>query len=108
VDQPVGAAEWSAPGDPRAAITFDDLLRMQSGTSAVETGSGFDPASQMLYAHDDMAGYVAPFPLAAPPRTAWRYTSADTLILDRALGLAVGGGAPGFRAFAERELLPCF
>jgi len=104
VDQAVGAPEWSGPGDPRHAITLEDLLRMESGTSAVETGSGFDPASQMLYVHDDMAGYVASFALARPPRTAWEYTSANTLVLDRALGAAVGGGAPGFRAFAEREL----
>ena len=104
LDQPVGAPEWARPADPRASITLRDLLRMQSGTSAVETGSGFDPASQMLYVHDDMAGYVARFPLARAPRTEWRYTSADTLILDRALGAAVGNGAPGFRDFAEREL----
>jgi CubicO group peptidase (beta-lactamase class C family) len=104
VDQSVGAAEWSHPGDPRSSISLDDLLRMQSGTSAVETGSGFDPASQMLYAHDDMAGYVARFKLQKPPRTEWRYTSANTLILDRVLGETVGGGASGFRAFAEREL----
>jgi len=104
IDQTVGAPEWAQRGDPRASIALQDLLRMQSGTSAVETGSGFDPASQMLYVHDDMAGYVARFRLARAPRTGWNYTSADTLILDRALGVAVGDGAAGFRAFADREL----
>ncbi len=104
-DQPVGAPEWSKPGDPRGALTLDDLLRMQSGLNAAETGSGFDPASQMLYAEDDMAGYAARHRLKEPPRTHWEYTSADTLMLDRRLGQAIGGGAPGFRAFADRELL---
>ncbi len=104
VDQPVGAPEWSKPGDPRGALTIDDLLRMQSGLNAPETGSGFDPASQMLYVEDDMAGYAARHPLKAPPRTVWEYTSANTLILDRRLGQMIGGGAQGFRAFAEREL----
>lgn len=104
VDQPVGAPEWSAPGDPRAAITLEDLARMQSGTSAAESGTGFDAAAQMLYAEDDMAGFAARFPLERPPRTAWRYASADTMLLARVLAGAVGGGAGGFRAFAEREL----
>jgi CubicO group peptidase (beta-lactamase class C family) len=104
VDQPVGAPEWSRPGDPRAALTLDDLLRMQSGLNAAESGSGFDPASQMLYGVDDMAHFAAGHPLKEPPRTHFEYTSSDTLILDRVLGQAVGGGAAGFRAFADREL----
>ena len=104
VDQPVGAAEWSRPGDPRAALTIDELLRMESGLNAAETGSGFDPVSQMLYTQDDMAGYAARHRLKEPPRTHWEYTSADTLILDRRLGQVIGGGAPGFRTFAEHEL----
>ncbi len=31
LDQPAPVAEWSAPGDPRAAITIRHLLRMSSG-----------------------------------------------------------------------------
>ncbi len=103
-DDPVGAPEWARPGDPRAALTLDDLLRMQSGLNAAETGSGFDPASQMLYTQDDMAGFAARHRLKEPPRSHWEYTSANTLILDRRLGQAIGGGAVGFRDFAAREL----
>lgn len=105
VDDPVGAPEWSRPGDPRAALTLDALLRMESGLAAAETGSGFDPASQMLYIEDDMAHFAASHPLKTPPGREWEYTSADTLILDRRLGQAIGGAAEGFRAFADRELL---
>jgi len=104
VEQPVGAPEWSAPGDPRAAITVGDLLSMQSGLDAEETGSGFDPASQMLFLEDDMAGFAASYPAKEAPRTRYEYTSADTLILDRLLGETVGGGAEGMRTFADREL----
>ena len=104
VDQPVGAPEWSAPGDRRGAITVGDLLSMESGLDAEETGSGFDPASQMLFLHDDMAAFAAGHPLKAPPRTRFEYTSADTLILDRLLGETVGGAAEAMRAFADREL----
>ena len=104
ISQPVSAAEWRQPGDPRGALVIDDLLRMDSGIDAAETGSGFDPVSQMLYGKDDMAAFAASFPLKEPPRTTWEYTSANTLILDRLLGTTVGGGAPSMRAFADQEL----
>jgi len=104
IEQRIGAPEWSNPDDPRRAVVVDDLLRMDSGIDAPESGSGFDPASQMLYAKDDMAAFAASFPLRVPPRTDWEYTSANTLILDRLLGATVGGGASGMRAFADKEL----
>jgi CubicO group peptidase (beta-lactamase class C family) len=104
IDQPIGAPEWQQPGDPRAALVIDDLLRMDSGIDAAETGTGFDPVSQMLYGKDDMAAFAASFPLKEPPRTKFEYTSANTLLLDRLLGTIVGGGAPGMRAFADKEL----
>jgi CubicO group peptidase (beta-lactamase class C family) len=104
IDQHIGAAEWQRAGDPRAALVIDDLLRMDSGIDASETGTGFDPVSQMLYGKDDMAAFAARFPVKEPPRSEWEYTSANTLLLDRLLGTTVGGGAPGMRAFADKEL----
>ena len=104
IDQPVQAPEWHQANDPRGALTIDDLLRMDSGINAPETGSGFDPVSQMLYGKDDMAHFAASFPLKESPRARWEYSSANTLILDRLLGAAVGGGAQGMRAFADQEL----
>jgi CubicO group peptidase (beta-lactamase class C family) len=104
IDQSIGAPEWQRPGDPRAALVIDDLLRMDSGIDAAETGTGFDPVAQMLYGKDDMAAFAASFPLKEPPRTRFEYTSANTLLLDRLLGTIVGGGAPGMRAFADKEL----
>ncbi|GAB2577961.1 serine hydrolase [Dyella jejuensis] len=105
VDQPVGASEWSGPGDPRARITIEDLLRMRSGLSVEEADNGFSPVARMEYLSDDMAGYAAKFPLGHPVGKEWDYTSGNTLILDRLLGQTVGGGAAGMRSFAERELL---
>ena len=104
VDQRVDAPEWRAPDDPRGAITVEELLRMESGLDAEETGSGVDPVSQMEFLHSDMAGFAAQHPLKARPGATWEYTSANTLILDRLLGRIVGGGAVGMRAFAQREL----
>jgi CubicO group peptidase (beta-lactamase class C family) len=104
VDQPVGAPEWAGQSDPRRRITVEHLLQMRSGLNAAETGTGFDPASQMLLTQSDMAGFAAQQELKVTPGTKWEYTSANTLILDRLLGDTVGGGAVGMREFAEREL----
>jgi CubicO group peptidase (beta-lactamase class C family) len=104
IDQSVKAPEWSGPADPRNNLVIDDLLRMDSGIDAPETGTGFDPVAQMLYGKDDMAAFAASHPLKEPPKTRWEYTSANTIILDRLLGTIVGGGAAGMRAFADKEL----
>jgi CubicO group peptidase (beta-lactamase class C family) len=103
-NQPVSAAEWAGPNDPRAQITIEDLLRMQSGLDAPESESPSSVVALMEYTQADMAGYGARQPAKEPPATEWEYTSADTLILDRLLGQTVGGGPAGMRDFAEREL----
>jgi hypothetical protein len=103
-DQPVSAPEWKAANDPRAHITIEDLLRMQSGLDAPEAESAFSAVALMEYTQPDMAGYAARHPAKEPRATEWEYTSANTLILDRLLGRIVGGGAAGMRDFADHEL----
>ena len=107
VTQPVGAPEWAAPGDPRARLTVEDLLRMQSGLDAREDASATSPVAQMEFvgrAAADMAGFAARHPAKQPPGERFEYTSANTIILDRLLGQTIGGGPAGLRAFAEREV----
>jgi CubicO group peptidase (beta-lactamase class C family) len=104
IDQKVAAHEWAGAADPRASISLEDLLRMRSGLDAAETGSGFDPATRMLYSHADMAAFAAQHTLKHDHGATWEYTSANTLILDRVLGDTVGGRAAGMRGFAMREL----
>jgi CubicO group peptidase (beta-lactamase class C family) len=104
VDQPAGAPEWSRPGDLRAKITLEDLLRMRSGLDAPESDSAGSPVAQMEFLTADMASFAAAHPLKRSPGTAFEYTSANTLILDRRIGQIVGGGPAGLRAFAEREI----
>jgi CubicO group peptidase (beta-lactamase class C family) len=101
---PAPVPEWQAPNDPRARITPDNLLRMESGLGAAETGSGFDPSSQMLYDSPDMGAFAARRRLKIPPATQWEYTSVDTLLLDRMMSQVIGDGPAGFRRFAESEL----
>ena len=51
---------------------------MTTGLALDETNSGFDPSSQMVYLHDDMAGFAVNAPPIAPPGTRWHYCSATT------------------------------
>jgi CubicO group peptidase (beta-lactamase class C family) len=76
---------------------------MTSGLALDETNSGFDPSSQMLYLHDDMAGFAAQAALIAEPGTRWAYSSGTTQLLARIIRDAVGGPEQSL-AFAWREL----
>jgi CubicO group peptidase (beta-lactamase class C family) len=104
VDQPVGAPEWTQAGDPRAKLTVEDLLRMQSGLDAPEDASASSAVAQMLFLGSDMAHFAASHPLKRQPGEEFEYTSANTLILDRLIGRTVVGGPAQMRAFAEREI----
>jgi len=86
VDAPAPVPEWRTPGDPRGAITIDQLLRMSTG---LEFGERYDdPLSDvnvMLWASADTGAFAAAKPLARPPGTRWEYASGTTNILARAM-----------------------
>ena len=100
---PAPVAEWRGAGDPRREIKVEHLLRMTTGLALDETNSGFDPSSQMIYLHDDMAGFAVTATPIAPPGKRWHYSSATTQILARIIRDAVGGPEQTL-AFAWREL----
>jgi CubicO group peptidase (beta-lactamase class C family) len=100
---PAPVPEWRGPTDPRREIDVEHLMRMTSGLALDETNSGFDPSSQMLYLHSDMAGFAAKAAMIAPPGTRWAYSSATTQLLARIIRDAVGGPEQTL-AFAWREL----
>jgi CubicO group peptidase (beta-lactamase class C family) len=104
VDQSVGAREWAQPDDPRGTLSVEDLLRMRSGLDAPENASATSAVAQMEFLASDMAGFAANHPLKRQPRNAFEYTSVNTLILDRLICQAVGGGPAQMRSFAEREI----
>jgi CubicO group peptidase (beta-lactamase class C family) len=104
VDAPAPVAAWSGADDPRGKITLDNLLRMTSGLAIAQTGSGFDPASRMLYTEGDMAGYAESAALQEPPGAAMRYSDASTLIVSRIVRDAAGGSGADAQTFAKREL----
>jgi CubicO group peptidase (beta-lactamase class C family) len=101
---PAPVPEWRAAGDPRAAITLDELLRMTSGLALDETDSGFDPVSRMLFLEPDMAAFAARAALRDQPGTRWNYTSGNTLLVSRIVRDTVGGRAEDVAAFAHAEL----
>jgi CubicO group peptidase (beta-lactamase class C family) len=84
--------QWRSTGDPRAAITLDELLRMTSGLGFTEDhGDPFEDVALMLFTRADSAAYAIDKPLVAAPGTRWQYSSGTSNILSRIIRLAVGG-----------------
>lgn len=94
VDAPAAIADWSREGDPRAAITLDNLMRMASGLTSDTAGNRTDALYFGGVGVDEQA---TTWPLIAPPGTRYRYANNDTL-------LAVLSIAPTFRAHPPEEL----
>ena len=100
---PAPIAEWRGAADPRREIEVEHLMRMTSGLALDETNTGFDPATQMVYVHNDMAGFAAKAAIIAPPGKRWAYSSPSTQLLARIIRDIVGGPEQTL-AFAWREL----
>ena len=100
---PAPVPEWHGATDPRREIEVEHLMRMTSGLALDETNSGFDPSSQMVYLHNDMAEFAVKAAMIAPPGTRWAYSSATTQLLARIIRDAVGGPEQTL-AFAWRGL----
>lgn len=94
IHAPAKVPEWTAPGDPRAAITLDQLLRMSSGLKFVEDyvpGSVSDVIEMLFQSgKEDVAHYAASLPLEHAPDTFWSYASGTSNIVSRIAGEAAG------------------
>ncbi len=100
---PAPIPEWRGASDPRREIEVEHLMRMTTGLALDETNSGFDPSSQMVYLHNDMAGFAVEAAVVAPPGTRWAYSSPTTQVLARIIR-DITGGPEQTLAFAWREL----
>jgi len=85
LDEPAPVPEWRAPGDPRGAITLDELLRMSSGLAFDETYGATNDVSRMLFTQADTGAFAARFPLAHPPDGFWSYSSGTSNVVARLL-----------------------
>lgn len=108
IQAPADVPEWRAPGDPRGAITLDQLLRMSSGLAFVEEyapGKASDTI-EMLYGAGkaDTAQFAAAFPLIHPPGAVFAYSSGTTNIVSRAAARALNAFGPDFQAFMRAQL----
>ncbi len=108
IHEPAPVPEWSGPGDPRAAITLDQLLRMAGGTLFVEdyVDDEVSHCIDMLFGegNGDMAAYTAALPAVAAPDEVFNYSSGTTNVICRILADLVGAG-DDFERWMRSQLL---
>jgi len=109
MDAPAPVAAWQGPGDPRRAITPDQMLRMESGLDlgnslTASLSSAWDTASRTDFNEPDRASFAEGAELEATPGTKWNYANGNPAILARLIRDNVGGHAVDVLRFARREL----
>lgn len=112
--EPVPEPLWQEPGDPRADITWWDLLTMRPGLAWTEEyydldGDELPDVVAMLFgdAVADTAGFAASKPLLDPPGSdaAYRYSSGTTNIVSANLARVLDVDAVGMEAFLRDRIL---
>ena len=101
---PAPVPEWRGEGDPRGAITMDQLLRMSSGLAFDETYGAVNDVSRMLFTRADAGAFAASFPLAGPPDSVWSYSSGTSNILARIVRDALGRDLEAMVSWSRRAL----
>ncbi len=84
---PATVPEWQTPGDPRAAITLDQLLRMASGLHSATAGNRTDA---IYFGGTTVTQETVGWPLAVKPGARFRYANNDTLLAVHALREKIG------------------
>lgn len=74
--------EWSRPGDPRRAITIDNLMRMASGLHSATAGNRTDA---VYFGGTAVTEETVAWPLEVRPGTRFRYANNDILLAVHAL-----------------------
>ncbi len=77
VKAPAMIAEWQKPGDPRAAITTEQLMRMASGLTSDTAGNRSDA---IYMGGASVRQWTVQWPLLNPPGSRFRYANNDTLL----------------------------
>lgn len=78
LDKPA-LSQWE--GDARKNITYDDLLRMQSGLAWEEDYEGISDVTKMLFLSEDMSAPQADKELIGPIGNTWCYSSGTSNLL---------------------------
>ena len=107
VHAPAAVPEWSAPGDPRAAITIDNLLAIRDGLDFVEdyVDDKTSDVITMLFGEgqDDVGRFAADRPLAHAPDSVFNYSSGSSNIVARVVAGIVGSGV-AMEAFLRQRV----
>ncbi|MCB2114467.1 MAG: serine hydrolase [Parvularculaceae bacterium] len=104
VNAPAPVPEWRNDA-ARAAITWNDLLQMQSGLAFDETYN--DPqsdVSKMLFRARDAGAVAANRKLEHAPGTFWSYSSGATNLIQRTLRDTLEANDVDYHAFAREAL----
>lgn len=102
VKLPAPVDQWQGTGDPRQAITLDNLLRMSSGLEFDESYDGMlSDVRLMLFLRGDKAAFAADKPLDCAPGACWYYSSGTSNIIAAVLQKSVGDSS----AAIARDLL---
>lgn len=88
---PAAIANWQVPGDPRAAITLDNLLRMASGLTSDTAGNRTDA---LYFGGVTVIEQTPTWPMIAPPGSRYRYANNDTLLATLSLAPTYGRHSP--------------
>ena len=86
VTKPASIAEWQSPGDPRALITTEQLMRMASGLTSDTAGNRSDA---IYMGGASVRQWTTQWPLLNPPNTRYRYANNDTLLATLSLKAAL-------------------
>lgn len=93
---------WQGEGDPRAAITLEDLLRMRSGIDYSDFDFDRRPrVGELIFGRMGAAEYFMARPLAHPPDTQFAYASGSTNLLSWVLRQRYGDDAYYALPYAE-------
>jgi CubicO group peptidase (beta-lactamase class C family) len=110
LEAPASVPAWQAAGDPRAAITLQQLLDMRDGLDFNEVYEDPEVSDvlQMLFGRGqaDMASFAADRPLAAPPGTRFNYSSGTSNIISGIVAREVGAGQPYRQLLSDRLFDP--
>jgi len=107
IEAPAPVSGWQQPGDPRAAVTLDDLLHMTSG---LDNADGMDDMDSFVGravfgpGSTNPAAYAADVALAYEPGSRWAYSTGSTSIVAAIAGRSMGESARDKLAFMRREL----
>jgi CubicO group peptidase (beta-lactamase class C family) len=84
--KPASIAEWQSAGDPRAAITTEQLMRMASGLTSDTAGNRSDA---IYMGGASVRQWTTQWPMLNPPNTRYRYANNDTLLATLSLKAAL-------------------